>query len=358
MLRTRASRAAALAVALVGVVSGAAVPGSAAAAEPVVITDASDDVTGLPYLDVQSARVSNSASKIQITYRSESYGNRRGEEKVWLDTNPRRPGPELEVGFGRYSEGWTTPLRNWKRDKSASARRKWSPNYSRVGTCDRTVRLNSRWEQGFTPITLTIRKKKGCITAKAVRIHVGTSTDAYDTLDGYRSWPDSATDEFPNGRRTFTDWVTGARSFTEGPDRVHWWNDLRSVTAELTDSTLDVTIQTNVKFPGEYGAFYTYLDTNEDSVPDYRVLIVDAGGGSYLAGMNSWDDDTAEDMSCWLDGHMTTHWDSIARFSLATDCIGDPATLRVAVRSEDFQYLGHDPVDWLGGVQTWSDPIG
>jgi len=352
VLRTHVAGAAALALAVPLLVLGAGA-GTAAASDPVVFTDEANDVTGLAYLDVRGARISNTRSRIRITYTSVSHANHQGTETVWVDTNAHRPGPELEVGFGRYSEGWVTPLRNWKRDRSKAATRKWSPDYSHVGRCDRTVRLDADYEHDFTPVTVTIRKRKGCIASNKVRVHVKTSTDAYVTYEDHNEWPTAVRDDFPNGSRTFTSWVgRRPKTLADGRDPVAWWNDIRSVRAQLTADTLDVTINTGAKPETRYGQINTWIDVNNDSVPDYQVLLVDAGGGTYLRRISGWDD-TGEDVDCGFSGLMTEHGGTTATFSLPTTCIGRPGSVRVDVNTDGFEYVGTDSIDWLGDTRSW-----
>ncbi|WP_121254669.1 hypothetical protein [Nocardioides ferulae] len=386
MLSVASATAAALALALlVAPAPDSPQPGDRASAREgaSAFTDAPDDVSELGYLDLRRVRVTNTAKRIRVTYTTRSAGNRRGAETLWLDTTPKRPGPELEVGFGRYSEGWVMPLRRWKRDTSKAARRKWSPDYTRVGRCDRTVRTDSRWEHGFTPVTITIRKKPGCITTARARVHLHTTTDAFDggSDSEYDRWPSRVRDDLPNGDRSFTAWVTrrgtgtpsppppgpqravGSGTFTDGPDPVRWWSDLLEVSAQHTPTSLDLEIRHRVKPTGQYGLFETFLDVDADAVPDWRVDVVDAGGGKYLSRVTSWSrDEVWEPEQCAVDGLMTPHGSSRAWFSLPTSCLGQPAEIRIAVRSQDFTNGGPRPVDWLGAPEEWyvlpyGDPV-
>lgn len=184
---------------------------------------------GYPYIDIRAAKVKHTKDAIRISYTTRSAGNRFGTEVVLVDTNPKRRGPELQIGFGRYSEGWTTPMRRWKIDRSKAAQRKWSEDPARAGTCDRTVRIHTRYDRDFTPVRITIRKKPGCITAKRVRIKVSTATDAY-TDDHVTSVPFGRVvrDQLPEGKRALTPWVkqrgpkAKPRRFVDRSDRFAW----------------------------------------------------------------------------------------------------------------------------------------
>src|SRR5690606_24709348 len=91
--------------------AGLVLTATPAPAQAAAWTDPAHDVTGVPYLDLQAVAVTNTKKAVKVTYRTRSLGNLNGTEVLLLDTNPKRPGPELQIGFGRYSEGWVVPMR-------------------------------------------------------------------------------------------------------------------------------------------------------------------------------------------------------------------------------------------------------
>lgn len=176
------------------------------------------------YVDLKAVKVKHTKKKIKITYRSTSTDDVLvAAEWLLIDTKPKRPGPELQVGFARFSEGWAFAMRNWKYDKSKAAKRKWGAGPDKAGTCEATVSSRIDAHNNFSPVTVTIRKKKGCVTAKKVRVQVVSATSVFsETDDEFRN----VVDRMPNGKRIFTDWVkqrgkkAKARRFADGPDPI------------------------------------------------------------------------------------------------------------------------------------------
>lgn len=322
-------------------------------------SDRADDVTGVPYLDLTSATVTNTKKAIKVTYRSRSLGNLYGTEVLLLDTNPKRPGPELQVGFGRYSEGWVTPMRRWKADRSKAAKRRWNPDpHGRPGRCDRTVKINSRWQKGFTPVTITVRKKKGCITSKRVRVQVSTATDTFSDHRRSDAFGLVVRDHLPNGKRAFTRWVPQRQKssrFADGTDPVRWWSDIRSVSVHHTAGRLSVDVRHLARPVNRHGAVDVHLDTNGDAVPDWLVRLSTTrpevrratGWGAY-----------GPALACQIDGELAGVGLTVTGFSMPTaPCLGDPGSVRVAVTTTDLVSSSHRPTDWWGGPRQWSPAV-
>ncbi len=326
-------------------------------------TDAPNDVAAIPYLDLKAVSVKNTKKSIRVTYSSKSLGNLNGVETLLLDTNPKKKGPELQVGFGRYSEGWVTPMKGWKADRSKAAKRKWNPNiYGKPGTCDRTVRINSRWEKGFTPVTITVRKKKGCITTKRVRVQVLTSTEGYSDLRRYDRFGSVLRDRLPNGSKTsFTGWVkqrstkAKATRFVDGRDTITWWSDIRSVAVTHTTERLTVTVRHLARPVYRHGVVKVHLDTNDDRVPDYVVEL--GTGNPVLRAATGWGQ-YGPKLVCSIDGGLAPTGLTTSTFWMPTaPCLHDPTSVRVAVSSEDRTTSNYTPTDWLGGTRVWSAPV-
>jgi len=338
---------------------GLVLTGSPAPAQSSAWADRAGDVAGVPYLDLRSATVTNTKKAVKVTYRSRSQGNLYGTEVLLLDTNPRRPGPELQVGFGRYSEGWVVPMRRWKVDRSKAAKRRWnwSPQ-GKPGTCDRTVRINSRWQRGFTPVTITVRKKKGCITAKRVRVQVSTATDTFSDHRRSDAFGSVVRDHLPNGSRAFTAWVPQrkkASRFTDGTDAVRWWSDIRSVSVVHAAGRLSVDVRHLARPVSRHGAVDVHLDTNGDAVPDWLVRLSSnlpevrraTGWGNY-----------GPALACQIDGQLAPVGLTVTRFSMVTaPCLDDPAAVRVAVTATDLASSSFRPTDWWSGIRQWSPAV-
>lgn len=348
---------------LVSAVAGALVLTAAPApAQSGSWADRANDVVGLPYLDLTSVHVKNTKKVVRVTYRSQSRGNLSGTEVLLLDTNPRRPGPELQVGFARYSEGWTAPMRRWKIDRSKAAKRRWSQTpYGKPGSCDRTVRINSRWKKGFTPVTISVRKKKGCISSKRVRVQVSTATEGFSDLKRYDAFGAVLRDRLPNGARAFTPWVkqrsnrAPARRFVDGPDAVRWWSDIRGVAVDHTTERLTVTARHLPRPVSRHGVVEFHLDTDGDASPDWLIEVGPAnpvvrratGWGNY-----------GPPLACSIDGGLSPVGLTTTRFSMPTaPCLGSPSAVRVAVTSTDRTSSAYQPVDWWGGVRRWSPAV-
>ncbi len=335
-------------------------------AQSVTGADAAGDVAGVPYVNLKAVTVKNTKKAITINYSSQSFGNLSGVEQLLLDTDPKKPGPELMIGFARYSESWVHPMRRWKQDRSKAAKKKWSETYApRRGTCDATVRINSRWKRNFTPVTITIRKKKGCITAKAVRVHLTTWTNARFDMKTYEAWPITIRDDLPNGARKFTPWIkqrsakAKPRRFNDRADRVNWWNDIRSVKVDHANTALTVSVRHLAKAANQSGAVRTYLDTNGDRRPDFEVVAGDAGSGLSLTRMAGWNQYRDRVTCPSLTGRSAPRGTRTSWVSVPTSCLGDPAQVRVAVNTEDFSVLtvGGRTTDWWRGTRAWTSPI-
>jgi hypothetical protein len=324
--------------------------------------DRANDVAGLPYLDLASVHVKHTKKAVRVTYRSRSRGNLNGTEILLLDTDRRRPGPELQVGFGRYSEGWSTPMRRWKVDRSKAAKRRWNPNpYGKPGTCDRTVRINSRWQKGFTPVTITVRKKKGCINSRRVRVQVSTATEGFSDLKRYEAFGSVLRDRLPNGARSFTPWLAQrstrapARRFVDGPDAVRWWSDIRAVAVDHTSERLSVTVRHLPRPVSRTGVFDVHLDTDGDAVPDWLIEV--APGNPVVRRATGWGS-YGSPLACSIDGDLSPVGLTTTRFSMPTaPCLGDPGTVRVAVTSTDRASSAFRPIDWWAGVRRWSPAV-
>lgn len=324
--------------------------------------DRANDVTGLPYLDLTSADVKNTKKSVRVTYRSRSRGNLSGTEVLLLDTNPRRPGPELQVGFGRYSEGWSAPMRRWKIDRSKAAKRKWNPNpYGKPGTCDRTVRINSRWKKGFTPVTITVRKRKGCISSKRVRVQVSTATEGFSDLKRHDAFGSVLRDRLPNGKRSFTPWLkqrsvkAAARRFVDRADAVRWWSDIRGVAVDHTTERLTVTARHLPRPVSRHGVVEFHLDTDGDASPDW---LIEVGAGNPVVRRATGWASHGPPLVCSIDGDLSPVGHTVTAFSMPTaPCLGSPSTVRVAVMSTDLASSSFRPTDWWGGVRRWSPAV-
>ncbi|GAA3538883.1 hypothetical protein AFL01nite_27020 [Aeromicrobium flavum] len=324
--------------------------------------DRPHDVAGLPYLDLTSVSVKNTKKAITVTYRSRSLGNRNGTEVVLLDTDPRKPGPELQVGFGRYSEGWHAPMRRWKVDRSKAARKKWNPSpYGKARPCDGTVRINSRWKRNFTPVTITVREKKGCITSKRVRVQVSTATDGFSNHQRSDTFGAVVRDQLPHGKRAFTPWVkqrstkAKARRTVDGADSLRWWSDIRSVAVDLTNERLSVAVNHLARPVQRHGIFLVYLDTNGDPTPDY---VIELGTNHPIVRQASGWTTGGRQIACSIDGELAGAGLTRTRFSMpSAPCLGNPESVRVAVVATDRTSPVYAPVDWWGGTRTWTPAV-
>lgn len=344
-----------LAMVVVAVVVVAAAP---ARAQSGSWADAARDAGPLPFLDLTSVAVKNTSKSIRVTYSSLSRGNRNGTEAVLLDTDPRRPGPELQVGFGRYSESWVTPMRNWRPDRSSAAKKRWNPNpFGAPRRCDKTVRISTNWRGGFTPTTLTVRKKKGCITTKRVRVRISTATDGY--TDHVRSdvFGSTLLDSLPNGARTFTRWVrqrpakAAAVRFADGAGAQAWWSDIRKVDVNHGWTASTVTVHHGPRPVYRQGSVTMYFDTDLDGVPNY---VIDVGAGApVLRAATAWGP-SGPPIACRVDGQLAPVGLSTTTVAAQRGCLGDPGQFRVAAVLQDTTSTAYRPTDWWLGPRTWS----
>lgn len=346
---------------IVVVVSALVLASAPARADSVTWGDAAGDAGPIPYLDLQSVAVKNTASSIRVTYTSRSSGNRDGTEVVLLDTDPRRPGPELQVGFGRYSESWVTPMRNWKRDRSAAAKQKWNPNpFGKPRRCDSTVRLKTPWKRAFSPTTVTVRKKKGCITGKRVRVSVNTATTGFNDHTRSDQFGTVVRDHLPNGSRALTGWVrqrsvkARATRFVDGPDAMSWWSDISSVTTDYTASKLRVTVNHGPRPVYRQGTVTVHVDTNGDGLPD--LILELRSSGATVKRADGWT--PGQTLACQVDGQLAPVGLASTTVAVPTaGCLGDPPQVRVAVSAVDTTSSVYAPTDWLGGDRAWSAAV-
>lgn len=350
-------------ITVTGLIAALVLSPTSAVADLGTFPDAPDDVSAVPYVDFSSMDVSNTRQRVRVKYRSRSADNQSATEILWLDTNPGRPGPELQIGFARHSEWWAIPMRNWKRDRSPGARRKWATSPTRRGRCDSTVRVKSNYQRGFTPVSITVKKKRGCLVGKRVRAHLRSNTQTYVHDYSYvDQWPDPVLDRFPNEARTFTPWVRQHKSgrgmrFFDDVDPVRWWTDILSTEVQLTSGSLRVRVEHRPRPEERAATVQVFVDNNDDGIPDWAVELVDSSGPSrFLAVMSDWTTGPGPS-TCVVDGELAEVNETLSSFTIPADCVNNPTQVRVAVRTADTAPIGAEPVDWLGGERLWSPAV-
>ncbi len=339
-----------------------ALPAQAATAS---LPDAGNDVVGVPYIDLTSVQIKHTKKTIKVTYYSRSKKNNLGHEWVDFDTNRNRKGPELKVNAVRYSEWWAQPMKNWRADESKAAKRKWTDAMGgKPGRCITTVRYTSNWSNGYSPTTITVSKKRGCLTGKSVRVRVGSSVNGYDRdFTYFDTFGTKVSDSLPNGSRTFTKWVkqrgskAKTRKFVDGKDSVIWWSDIRSVGVAHNSTQLAVKVNHLKKPSVRQGRALIYLNTDADAQPEYKAMVGGAGPTTLLLRMQTWDQ-VVDEVACATTGESANTGQTATRIQIPVSCIGNPATVRIAVATEDWTGDNYRPTDWLGKSRGWSRSIG
>lgn len=333
-----------------------------AVAQSLTAADPADDVTGVPYIDARSMSIKNTKKSLKITIAERASWQHQGGDVTYLDTNPRLRGPELAIRHDKFH--WTvTPMRRWKTDRRTAVARKWGDWWDGEGQgkCSKALRIKGTTAGAVSKVTLTIPKRKGCVTGKRARVHHQAKTIGYADDAGLGSWPTSVTDHFPNGARKFTRWVKqrsrGAKpvKFTDGHDPLRAWTDILSSRIDHTSSRLDVTVRHRPKPIGRLGGVTTYLDTNADSIPNWKVVVTDSGEGMYLSRVSGWDDYGVEQPCSFTNSPAANG--GVTSFSLPTSCIGTPKSLRVSIKAEDISWGAYRPMDWWLGLRKWSGPL-
>lgn len=319
-----------------------------------VFLDGSGDVTGVARTDLTSVTLANQPDRVALKVRFEQR-NTGGMSvdgpfswwSVFLDTDRRRPGPEWRVRFGYETPIRVGPMRRWKVQRS----RAWANNYSRMGRCARGVKM----DVVGTSVRVVIPKKKGCFTARNTRVHARLDSMMAQMYGSSAT----VTDELPNGRRTWSREVKvrTSRTTRDQRDRVDWWADIRKVGVALTSERLRVDVR-HLPRREFFGRMQAFLDTDQDGSPDWLLWVGEAGGGSGVLPMTGWDQIVGEGSNgCPIDARIAGAGSSISYVDVPASCIGTPASVRVAVHTEQFADGNHHPEDWLGGRRSWSVPV-
>lgn len=139
---------------------------------------------------------------------------------------------------------------------------------------------------------------------------------------------------------------------------MNWWNDIRSLAVNQNASTVQVGVRHLAKPSVRTGGVRTYLDTNADGQPDFEFSVGQAGGGESLGRMTGWGrlgpHVTCPSLGSTVPGTGT----NLTTFTVDLTCLGNPASVRVAVWSVDFGDSSRStPTDRWGGTRRWSPSI-
>lgn len=168
--------------------------------------DATGDTNNNGLLDIGAVTVKNSKAGVTASFRFPAGEGLlpAGAVSVYLDTNPRKPGPEMVSAFGIPGDGGTSSVKDWK----VTSSKKWSqdPEPTR---CGKTIHQRVDFDEGI--VKYAFSAKKGCLYHPAkVRVYVKTVVSGEFPDDfNYDEWVeyDSTEVDYYPSKHNLSAWV-------------------------------------------------------------------------------------------------------------------------------------------------------